>query len=76
MTYLTQRGYQSQPLDIRREPSAICGAADVVKPKARLCEPWVNAPRGEQAPKGRQRSLVIGGTLVMNFLSPLRGSAI
>jgi len=22
-----------------------CGAADKVKPKARLCEPWVNAPK-------------------------------
>ena len=32
---------QLQPLTLRRERSTSCGAAVRVKPKARLCEPWL-----------------------------------
>ena len=38
---------RAQSFDIRREPSTSCGAAVRVKPKARLCEPWVNAPKND-----------------------------
>jgi hypothetical protein len=52
---------------------ASCVAAARVKPKVRLCEPWVVTPPKNRAPTGRQRSLVLG-TLSTNSLSPLRGS--
>ena len=68
-SYRSNRSYANT----RREPSMSCAAAVRVKPKARLCEPWVNHLRN-RAPKGRQRSLVISGILFTNSLSPLRGS--
>jgi hypothetical protein len=50
-------------LDTRREPSTSCGAAVRVKPKARLCEPWVNhlrksSPEGATAINGNKRNSV------------------
>jgi len=39
-----------------------------------LCEPWVNAPKGDPAPQERQESP--SNQTVMNSLSPLRGSQI
>ena len=47
-----------------------CGAASRVKPKVRLCEPWVRTIYVGRAPKGRLRLPVIN----IYSLSPLRGS--
>jgi len=55
-TYLIHRYRRTDliTLDAGREPSASCVAALRVKPKARLCEPWVIVRRIRRAAKRRQ----------------------
>ena len=41
----------------RRDDTTSCGAADSTKPKARLCEPWVNRTIGFGAAERRLKHL-------------------
>ena len=56
----------------RMNYSSSCAAADVAKPKARLCEPWVNVTKLIEA--ARRRGRLLRDVPLDIEWSPLRGS--
>jgi hypothetical protein len=53
-----------------------CEAAVRTKPKARLCEPWVNDLKAIEPRRGDSDQQAITATFATNALSPPRGSQI